>query len=105
MILLFLHSLKVVSERCKFLFVIRRLPSEEFSESVSVAMIFHDTWTIAVLICGYRSCIPHAIQHTIYIVPHTTVVSHIYTYDRAKTLSFILLIRRKSTEFENESNV
>ena len=35
----------------------------------------------------------------------TTVVSHIYAYDRAKTLSFILLIRRKSTEFENESNV
>ena len=34
-----------------------------------------------------------------------TVVSHIYTYDRAKTHSFILLIRRKSTEFENESNV
>ena len=34
-----------------------------------------------------------------------TVMSHIYTYDRAKTLSFILLIRRKSTEFENESNV
>ena len=34
-----------------------------------------------------------------------TVVSHIYAYDRAKTLSFILLIRRKSTEFENESNV
>ena len=33
------------------------------------------------------------------------VVSHIYAYDRAKTLSFILLIRRKSTEFENESNV
>ena len=31
-----------------------------------------------------------------------TVVSHIYAYDRAKTLSFILLIRRKSTEFENE---
>ena len=31
----------------------------------------------------------------------TTVVSHIYAYDRAKTLSFILLIRRKSTEFEN----
>ena len=35
----------------------------------------------------------------------TTVVSHIYAYDRAKTLSFILLMRRKSTEFENESNV
>ena len=35
----------------------------------------------------------------------STVVSHIYVYDRAKTLSFILLIRRKSTEFENESNV
>ena len=35
----------------------------------------------------------------------STVVSHIYAYDRAKTLSFILLIRRKSTEFENESNV
>ena len=34
-----------------------------------------------------------------------TVVSHIYAYDRAKTLRFILLIRRKSTEFENESNV
>ena len=34
-----------------------------------------------------------------------TVVSHIYRYDRAKTLSFILLIRRKSTKFENESNV
>ena len=34
-----------------------------------------------------------------------TVMSHIYAYDRAKTLSFILLIRRKSTEFENESNV
>ena len=34
-----------------------------------------------------------------------TVVSHIYAYDRAKTLSFILLIRLKSTEFENESNV
>ena len=34
-----------------------------------------------------------------------TVVSHIYAYDRAKTLSLILLIRRKSTEFENESNV
>ena len=34
-----------------------------------------------------------------------TVVSHIYAYDRAKTHSFILLIRRKSTEFENESNV
>ena len=37
--------------------------------------------------------------------PVATVVSHIYAYDRAKTLSFILLIRRKSTEFENESNV
>ena len=36
---------------------------------------------------------------------YTTVVSHIYAYDCAKTLSFILLIRRKSTEFENESNV
>ena len=35
---------------------------------------------------------------------NSTVVSHIYTYDRAKTLGFILLIRRKSTEFENESN-
>ena len=35
----------------------------------------------------------------------TTVVSHIYAYDRAKTLSFALLIRRKSTEFDNESNV
>ena len=35
----------------------------------------------------------------------STVVSHIYAYDRMKTLSFILLIRRKSTEFENESNV
>ena len=35
----------------------------------------------------------------------TTVVSHIYAYDRAKTLSFISLIRRKNTEFENESNV
>ena len=34
-----------------------------------------------------------------------TVVSHIYAYDRAKTLSFILLIRRKNTELENESNV
>ena len=34
-----------------------------------------------------------------------TVVSHTYTYDRAKTLSFISLIRRKNTEFENESNV
>ena len=34
-----------------------------------------------------------------------TVVSHIYAYDRVKTLSFILLIRRKSTESENESNV
>ena len=34
-----------------------------------------------------------------------TVVSHIYAYERAKTLSFILLIQRKSTEFENESNV
>ena len=34
-----------------------------------------------------------------------TVVSHIYAYDRAKTLSYILLIRPKSTEFENESNV
>ena len=34
-----------------------------------------------------------------------TVVSHIYAYDRTKTLSFILLIRRKSPEFENESNV
>ena len=34
-----------------------------------------------------------------------TVVSHIYAYDRAKTLSFISLIRRKNTEFENESNV
>ena len=34
-----------------------------------------------------------------------TVVSHINAYNRAKTLSFILLIRRKSTEFENESNV
>ena len=31
-----------------------------------------------------------------------TVVSHIYAYDRAKTLSFISLIRRKNTEFENE---
>ena len=36
---------------------------------------------------------------------YNTVVSHIYAYDRAKTLSFILLIRHKSTEFENESNV
>ena len=36
---------------------------------------------------------------------YSTVVSHIYAYDRAKTLSFILLILRKSTEFENESNV
>ena len=36
---------------------------------------------------------------------YDTVVSHIYAYDRAKTLSFILLIRRKSTEFENELNV
>ena len=35
----------------------------------------------------------------------TTVVSHIYAYDRAKTLTFILFILRKSTEFENESNV
>ena len=35
----------------------------------------------------------------------STVVSHIYAYDRAKTLSYILLIQRKSTEFENESNV
>ena len=35
----------------------------------------------------------------------STVVSHIYAYDRAKTLSFILFIRRKSTEFKNESNV
>ena len=35
----------------------------------------------------------------------STVVSHIYAYDCAKMLSFILLIRRKSTEFENESNV
>ena len=34
-----------------------------------------------------------------------TVVSHIYAYDRVKTLNFILLIRRKSTEFENGSNV
>ena len=34
-----------------------------------------------------------------------TVVSHIYEYDREKTLSFILLVRRKRTEFENESNV
>ena len=38
-------------------------------------------------------------------VSRTTAVSHIYAYDRAKTLSFILLIRRKSAEFENESNV
>ena len=35
----------------------------------------------------------------------STVVSHIYAYDRAKTLSFISLIRRKNTEFENEPNV
>ena len=35
----------------------------------------------------------------------STVVSHTYVYDRAKTLSFVLLIARKSTEFENESNV
>ena len=35
----------------------------------------------------------------------STVVSHIYAYDRAKTLSFISLIRRKSTEFENKSNI
>ena len=35
----------------------------------------------------------------------STYLSHIYAYDRAKALSFILLIRRKSTEFENESNV
>ena len=35
----------------------------------------------------------------------STVASHIYTYDCAKTLSFISLIRRKNTEFENESNV
>ena len=35
----------------------------------------------------------------------STVVSLIYAYDRAKTLSFISLIRRKNTEFENESNV
>ena len=41
----------------------------------------------------------HSINHI------ATVVSHIYTYDRAKTLSFISLIRRKNTEFENESNV
>ena len=34
-----------------------------------------------------------------------TVVSHIYTYNRAKTLSFISLIRRKNTEFENETDV
>ena len=34
-----------------------------------------------------------------------TAVSHIYAYDRAKMLSFISLIRRKNTEFENESNV
>ena len=40
-----------------------------------------------------------------YVTILATVVSHIYAYDRAKTLSFILLIRRKSTEFENESNV
>ena len=33
------------------------------------------------------------------------VVSQIYAYDRAKTLSFILLVRCKSTEFENESKV
>ena len=38
-------------------------------------------------------------------IRNSTVVFHIYAYDRAKTLSFILLIRRKSTEFENESNV
>ena len=44
-------------------------------------------------------------QYTVLYVVGTTVVSHIYAYDRAKTLSFILLIRRKSTEFENESNV
>ena len=35
----------------------------------------------------------------------STVVSHIYAYDHAKTLSFLSLIRRKNTEFENESNV
>ena len=33
------------------------------------------------------------------------IYTHIYTYDREKTLSFISLIRRKNTEFENESNV
>ena len=42
---------------------------------------------------------------TIYLKGRSTVVSHIYAYDRAKTLSFISLIRRKNTEFENESNV
>ena len=48
-----------------------------------------------------RTCVNviHAQKHE-----QCTVVSHIYAYDRAKTLSFILLIRRKSTEFENESN-
>ena len=43
--------------------------------------------------------------YRIYFWNISTVVFHIYAYDRAKTLSFILLIRRKSTEFENESNV
>ena len=45
----------------------------------------------------------HLVEHKIlnealYFVKHYhlyTVVSHIYAYDRAKTLSFILLIRRK----------
>ena len=44
------------------------------------------------------------VLHSARVTPYT-VVSHIYTYDRAKTLSFISLIRRKNTEFENESNV
>ena len=57
---------------------------------------------------GNSGVMPDYFYHDINKIEVThTVVSHIYlyAYDRAKTLSFISLIRPKNTEFENESNV
>ena len=83
-------------------------------------------YTVYIVVTHGKPCLVsvlHRIQYTLYSIHYTVyiVVTHekpclvsvycvqscliIYAYDRAKALTFILLIRRKSTEFENESNV
>ena len=67
-----------------------------------ILLVTYQTISVPILVLSSKSA--QFVQKW-QLIHSTTVVSHIYTYDRAKTLSFISLIRRKNTEFENESNV